>query len=363
MAKEEPCMVELAARTTSAHRQETTLSESAMAQAMSSPAASPAAQQRLAVTVTARAAIAEGVLRVDLRAAEGGAALPPFSAGAHVDVFLPAGLTRSYSLCNSPHERGRYELGILLEPAGRGGSRSAHADLHPGRTIEISMPRNHFGLVPAPHSLLIAGGIGITPLLSMAEQLARSEASFELHHCTRSLARTPYRDRIGSSAYASRAWLHLDDDPAAQRFDAAQTLANATPGSHLYVCGPQGFMDHVLGAARALDWSDERIHREYFGAAPLTAAASDGSFRVRLARSGRVVEVGAAQTVVQALAVQGIAVPVSCEQGICGTCVLRVLDGVPDHRDLWFSDTEHAANDRFTPCCSRARCAELTIDL
>ena len=330
---------------------------------MTAPAASPVAPKRLAVTVTAREAIAEGVLRIELRAADDAAALPPFSAGAHIDVFLPAGLTRSYSLCNSPHEHGRYELGILLDPASRGGSRSAHADLQPGRAIEISAPRNHFGLVPAPHSLLLAGGIGITPLLSMAEQLARSEASFELHHCTRSLARTPYRDRIGSSAYASRARLHLDDGPAAQRFDATQALADAAPGSHLYVCGPQGFMDHVLGAARALGWSEERIHREYFSAAPLAAAANDGSFRLRLARSGRVVEVGAAQSVVQALAAQGITVPVSCEQGICGTCALRVLDGVPDHRDLWFSDAERAANDRFTPCCSRARCAELTIDL
>ena len=314
----------------------------------------------LEVTVAERESVAEGVASFELRRADGGP-LPAFGAGAHIDVELPNGMVRQYSLCNDPGERGRYLIGVLLEAAGRGGSRSAHAQLLRGSRLRISAPRNHFALVPARHSLLIAGGIGVTPILSMAEQLARADASFELHYCSRSPARTAFVPRLRAAPYAAQVHFHFDDGDAAQRFDARAVLAQAADTTHLSVCGPKGFMDHVILTARALGWSEGHIHYEYFAGAAVDTT-TDRAFEVQMAGSGEVVPVAAGQSVVQALAAHGIDVPVSCEQGVCGTCVMRVVRGEPEHRDMYFSAAEHAANDCFTPCCSRSKSARLVID-
>ena len=311
--------------------------------------------------IARKAAEAEDIVTLDLVHPDG-QALPRFDAGSHVDVELPGQRVRQYSLCNAPTETHRYQLGVLLDPASRGGSRSVHRDLTEGMTIRISAPRNHFPLVPGRHAILLAGGIGITPLLSMAETLSREGSSFEMHYCTRSAARTAFLPRIRGSAFASQVQMHLDDGEAAQKFDAQAVLARPDPGTHLYVCGPKGFMDFVLGSARSLGWAEECLHREYFtGAAPDPSA--DGSFEVRLARSGRVIRVAKDESVVAALAAQGVDVPISCEQGVCGTCITRVLEGEPEHRDLYFSDAEKAKNDQFTPCCSRSKSALLVLDL
>ncbi|GAB3628341.1 PDR/VanB family oxidoreductase [Pandoraea terrae] len=312
------------------------------------------------VMVSKKEAIAEGVMHFEFRPASG-ERLPAFTAGSHIDIALPNGAIRQYSLCNAPQECDRYEIAVLLEPNGRGGSRSAHGDLKQGDEVRISAPRNHFALVPARHSILIAGGIGVTPLLSMAEQLTRSGASFKMHYCTRSVARTAFAQRIGVSAFASRVHFHHDDGDAGQRFDVRQVLNEPARDTHLYVCGPGGFMDHVIQAAQAAGWAEECIHFEYFAGAPADTS-HDRAFEVMLAQTGCVVSVAADKTVVQALAAQGIDVPVSCEQGVCGTCVMRVLEGEPDHRDVYFSDAERAANDQFTPCCSRAKSYRLVID-
>lgn len=312
------------------------------------------------VTVAAREPAAEGVASFELRRADDGP-LPAFGAGAHIDVELPNGMVRQYSLCNDPAERERYQIGVLLEAAGRGGSRSAHEQLARGSTLRISAPRNHFALVPARHSVLIAGGIGVTPILSMAEHLGRADASFELHYCSRSPARTAFVPRLQAAAYAAQVHFHFDDGDAAQRFDARAALAQPADTTHLYVCGPKGFMDHVILTARALGWSEGNVHYEYFAGATVDTSADRG-FEVQMAGSGQVVPVAAGQSVVQALAAHGIDVPVSCEQGVCGTCVMRVVQGEPEHRDMYFSDAEHAANDCFTPCCSRSKSARLVID-
>jgi vanillate monooxygenase ferredoxin subunit len=312
------------------------------------------------VVVTRHRKVADDIVHIVLESPDG-TSLPAFAAGAHIDVELPNGLVRQYSLLGDPAYSRQYELGVLREPAGRGGSRSAHDDLRVGTQIRIGAPRSLFALVPARRSLLFAGGIGITPMLAMAQQLARSRADFTLHYCSRTPARTAFLDRLGDAPWADRVRSHFDDGDAQQKLDAAAVLAAPSADTHLYVCGPPGFMGYVIGAARAAGWPDACIHSESFSARP--ARSGDEAFEVRLARSGRVVSVATDRTVAAALATHGVEIPLSCEQGICGTCVTRVLEGEPDHRDMFFSDAEKAANDRFTPCCSRAKSAVLVLDL
>lgn len=312
------------------------------------------------VRVAAKVSEADGICSYELVPVDG-APLPPFAPGAHIDVHLGDGLVRQYSLCNAPQETHRYLIGVLRETVSRGGSHAMHDLVEAGSVLTIGTPRNHFPLVTAPHTLLLAGGIGITPILAMAEALAAQGASFAMHYCARSPERAAFRERIAASGFARHAHFHYDSGDAAQRLDLAAVLA-APPGSHLYVCGPSGFIDHVLGAARAQGWPDACLHVEYFGAAAIDASG-DQPFDVKLVSSGQVFTVPAGRTVLQVLAQQGVAVPYSCEEGVCGTCLTRVLEGVPEHRDLYLTDEERAANDQFTPCCSRSRSALLVLDL
>ncbi len=294
-----------------------------------------------------------------------GAALPAFSAGAHIDVYPPSGPVRQYSLCNDPAETHRYEIGVLRDAASRGGSAALHDRVAEGQLLTISTPRNHFPLdEAASHSLLLAGGIGVTPLLCMAERLARLGASFELHHCVRNADSAAYRARRAAAPYGQRTHLHCDDGAPAQRLQIDVLLARVPAGTHLYVCGPQGFMDALLGAARRAQWPEERLHCEYFSAAPVALPASgERSFEVQIASTGQVLQVPADRSVLHVLARAGIDIEVSCEQGVCGTCLTRVLDGTPDHRDMMLSKAERAANDQFLPCCSRSLSARLVLDL
>lgn len=292
-----------------------------------------------------------------------GGPLPAFSAGSHVDVHLPNGLTRQYSLCNDPAESHRYLIGVLRDPGTRGGSKAMHERVHEGDVLAISAPKNHFPLAhEAKRHLLLAGGIGVTPILCMAERLAIAGAEFEMHYCTRSRERTAFRDRIAASEFAPRVRFHFDDGAPAQKLDIAALLATPQPGVHLYVCGPKGFMDAVLGTARARGWPEAQLHYEFF-TAEVVKSDSDESFEVKLASSGRIVVVPKDKTVVQALAESGVEVQTSCEQGVCGTCLTRVLEGVPDHKDMYLTPEEQAANDQFTPCCSRSKSARLVLDL
>ncbi|GAA4329783.1 PDR/VanB family oxidoreductase [Pigmentiphaga soli] len=291
-----------------------------------------------------------------------GTPLPAFSAGAHIDVHLGNGLVRQYSLCNNPNDRHRYMLGVLRDPVSRGGSVAMHA-LREGDEVEISEPRNHFPLAAeARHSILLAGGIGVTPILCMAERLAHIGASFEFHYCTRSPERTAFRDRLAEPDLQGKAHLYHDSEPPEKRIDLAAVLGKPDAGTHLYVCGPGGFIDAVLNAAKAAGWPEQNVHREYFSAAP-AATAEDGSFEVKIASTGQIVVIPPDQTVTEALAAAGVEVLTSCEQGVCGTCLTRVLEGVPDHRDLYLTDAEHDANDQFLPCCSRSKTPMLVLDL
>ena len=289
-------------------------------------------------------------------------ALPGFSAGAHIDVHLPGGLIRQYSLCNHPEERHRYLIGVLKDPDSRGGSQCLHEQINTGDRLRISEPRNLFPLAhQARRSLLFAGGIGITPILCMAERLAHSDADFELHYCARSSERAAFVERIKNSSFADRVFLHFDEQPETA-LNAARVLAQPGENVHLYVCGPGGFMQHVLDSARAQGWQEDSLHREYFAATP-TETSNDGSFSVKVGSTGQVFEVPTDKTVVQVLESHGIDIAMSCEQGICGTCLTRVLEGVPDHRDLFLTENEQALNDQFTPCCSRSKSPLLVLDL
>ena len=321
-----------------------------------------AAQATLRVRVANKQTLATDICSFDLEASDG-AQLPAFEAGAHVDVYLPNGLLRSYSLCNDPGVAGAYRIAVLREAASRGGSAYMHSAVQTGSELTISTPKNLFALAPtARRSVLLAGGIGLTPLLAMAYTLAARASDFTLHHCCRSADRAALRDTLQQAPWAAQVHWHFDDGAPEQKLDLQHVLAQPAEDTHLYVCGPQGFMDAVLAQARALGWSADCLHKEYFSAAPV-ARSDDGSFEIELASSGQVLRVAPQQTVVQALAAAGVDIATSCEQGVCGTCLTRVLQGTPEHRDVYLTPEERAANDQFTPCCSRALSARLLLDL
>ncbi len=316
----------------------------------------------LAVRVRRKERITEDVALFELVAADGDR-MPAFAAGAHIDVHIPGGAIRQYSLCNAPGDSSHYEIAVLREEFGRGGSLAMHADVRGGDQLIISRPRNMFPLSgDAERSLLIAGGIGITPLLSMAEHLETSRQPFDLHYCSRSRARTAFADALASSRYGGRVHFHFDDGPPEQRLRLGELLAQPPTGLHLYCCGPKGFMDAVLGTARSCGWTEAQLHHEVFNARS-TGPAADEAFEIQLASSGRIIPVGARQTALAALEAHGICIPRSCEQGVCGTCLTAVVDGIPDHRDVYLTTEEQAANRQFLPCCSRAKTFRIVIDL
>lgn len=303
---------------------------------------------------------AEGVCSFTLCAEE--VDLPHFTAGAHVDVYLPNGLVRQYSLHNDPDAGGNYQIAVLQEAESRGGSALMH-QLKIGDRLRVSPPRNLFILdETAKKTFLFAGGIGITPILAMAWRLQRLGMDFELHYCARTRAKAAFLEFLQTTPFATKVSTHFDDEAQDQKLEATKLLASPPAGAHLYVCGPGGFMEHVLAGARSAGWLEERLHREYFSAAPQLQSGNQ-PFEIKIASTGQTLMVAADQTACEVLDKAGIFVPVSCEQGICGTCLVNVTSGIPDHRDSFMTDEEHAANDQFTPCCSRAKTNYLTLDI
>ena len=312
----------------------------------------------LDVVVAQHREVATDIAELVLEAADG-APLPAFAAGAHVDVFVRSGLIRQYSLTGDPGDRARYRLGILRDPSSRGGSAAIHAGFARGTAIRIGKPRNNFPLhAGAPHSILFAGGIGITPMLSMAYALEAEGARFELHYCGRTRDRMAFVDEL--ARFGERAHLHLDSGPAEQKLDIQRLLGQAEASAHIYVCGPNGFMDFIVDAARRADWPAEAVHLERFGAEVDTDGAP---FTIVARRSGMNFEVRPGETIAQQLTEHGIEVRVSCQSGVCGTCLTKVLDGTPDHRDLVQTDVEKASNARIAICCSRSNTKTLVLDL
>lgn len=288
-----------------------------------------------------------------------GKTLPVFEAGAHIDVHLPNGLVRQYSLCNDPSVPNQYAIAVLKDSASRGGSEAVHSIVNEGDVLQISEPKNLFSLIPsAKKSLLLAGGIGVTPILAMAYTLTAQGADFDMHYCTRSHQATAFKDAIAKSSFASRVQFHYSNQ---RRLDIESLLAQPQDGVHLYACGPKRFMDAVISLAEQAGWAKEYIHYEYF-AAP--EEVSDGiEFDVTIKSSGKVIRIPASSTVTQVLAEHGIVIPISCEQGVCGTCLTNVFEGTPDHRDMYLSPQEQDKNNCFLPCCSRSLSPMLVLDL
>jgi vanillate monooxygenase ferredoxin subunit len=304
----------------------------------------------------------EDVRVFELQSADG-SSLPPFTPGAHIDVHLSAGLVRQYSLCNGPSDVSRYIIGVKRETASRGGSSALHEKVREGDVLKVSGPRNNFELRDtAAHYMLVAGGIGVTPMLSMARHLLERGASFELHYFARSIALTPFHAALSTPEFAGRVDFHYALAPDAVRAKLRKMLWERKPNAHLYLCGPRPFMDTVQEVASAT-WPPDAVHLEYFSADADALAAPRESFTVKLARSGGEYVIPEEQSVAQALAQYGIYLDVSCEQGVCGTCLTGVLAGEPDHRDSFLSDEERRSCDKMMPCVSRSRSEVLILDL
>ena len=293
-------------------------------------------------------------------ASEDQLALPAVAPGAHIDVHLANGAIRQYSVCNRSEDTGTYRIGVLREPNGRGGSEWIHAELNEGDTLSISQPRNHFQLSDNPRpKLLIAGGIGITPILSMAYSMAQRSSPFQLHYCVKDEASATFKDEIAASGFGGSVSMHYS---AAARLDLSALLDLTSKDAEIYVCGPQRMLEDVRTSAIAKGWKPEDIHFEYFNATVETSA-DDAAFEVEIKSSGQTIQIPADGSVINELEKNGIQLPKSCEQGVCGSCVTTVLEGEPDHRDHFLTQAERDANDKFTPCCSRSKSARLVLDI
>lgn len=293
-----------------------------------------------------------------------GSELPSFEAGSHVDVHVNADMVRPYSLINNPDDRATYKIAVLKDPNSRGGSRAVHETLHAGDTIRISAPRNLFPLnTESRRVLLFAGGIGITPLMSMASVLEKLGCDFELHYHCRSKESAAFGETLENGDYGSQVFFHFDDDSNDDAAAVKEALSQPSQDVHLYTCGPNGFMDYIFDTAKSLGWQQQNLHKEVFNAAPVELSSGEKSFELHLQRSGITLLVPQDKTALEIIEAAGIEIDVSCEQGICGACLTNITAGIPDHRDDYLSDDEKSKNDQFTPCCSRALTDSLSIDL
>ena len=291
-----------------------------------------------------------------------GGALPPFTAGSHLDVHLPNGLVRQYSLCNDPRETHRYVVAVLREPDGRGGSACMHDAVREGDEMTLTVPRNTFPLhEEAGRHLLIAGGIGITPILTMARRLATLGADYTLHYCTRSPEKTAFRAELMAEPFAGHVVFHHDGGDPARGLDLRALLAAVEDGTHVYCCGPAGLMRAVTEACE--HWPRGTVHFEFFAAAPEADERPARDFEVEIASTGAFHKVPPDKSILDVLRDQGHDLESSCEEGLCGTCIVEVLEGEPDHRDFVLDDEEKESNKLITICCSRAKSARLKLDL
>lgn len=286
--------------------------------------------------------------------------LPPVEPGAHLDLVLRNGMSRSYSL--SDYAPSFYRLTVAKDARSRGGSAFIHDSLRVGEIVEISAPRNNFPLhESAPFSLFIAGGIGITPFIPMVRRLNELSRSWRLHYCVRTEDRAALLGEATSLSEVAGAQLlpHVDEQEGI--LDLAGVLRDAPADTHAYCCGPIGMLDAYREAAAAAGMDDQHIHFEYFSS-DVTAAA-DGGFTVECQRSGKSIFVQPGETILDAVTAAGIDVPSSCHEGICGSCETRVISGTPDHRDMILSGAEKESGKTMMICCSGSKTSTLVLDL
>jgi ferredoxin-NADP reductase len=285
-----------------------------------------------------------------------GGPLPPATAGAHITLHLPNGMERQYSLLRGEAAPERYWIAVKRDPASRGGSAFVHDKLRVGETLTLDPPRNNFPVVEtAEHSVLIAGGVGVTPMVAMARRLQALGRSFEVHYAARSRDDAAFVDELRA---AGRLTLHLDQE-AGRVFDMAAAVRAAPPDAHLYCCGPNPML--AAFEAATVGRPADCIHVEYFSARE--APDTSGGYVVELARSGRSFEIPPGETILEVLRKAGVDVASSCEEGVCGACETKVLAGVPDHRDVILSPQERAENATIFICCSGAKTDKLVLDL
>ncbi len=312
----------------------------------------PAEAPVIPVRLQRREAVAQDVVRFEFVAPDGGL-LPPFEAGAHIDVVIAPEYQRAYSLAGDPADRRRYVLGVLNERQGRGGSALMHRAFREGRQVFIGRPVNHFPLVEgAPYTLFFAGGIGVTPLIAMAHRLHALGRDFQLHYSAASRASAGFLDELAQAPWAHRVTLHLKDEGG--RADLPALLPRHQPGWQLYTCGSARYMDAVFDAAAALGWPPQALHREYFSV-PEAPDRVNRPFTIQLKRSGRTLSVPAERSATEVLAEAGLAVPTKCSDGLCGVCAVAydaAASGPVEHRDVVLGAAER--RQRVILCCSRA---------
>lgn len=303
--------------------------------------------------------------------------LPAFSAGAHLEVYLKNGLIRHYSLLNDPSERDRYVVAVSLDANSKGGSQFIHQKLRVGDVLTVSTPRNNFALVDAEQYCFVAGGIGITPLLSMIHWCITHQKKWRLYYSVRNRQRAAFyeslNDLVANQASgqgfnpSQNIHFHFNDEHE-QLLDLAEIVDTSDAREHIYCCGPNPLMQALKDASTAIA---ERVHFEWFSAPPIIKAASvnsghaeeDTGFTVKLARSGQEILVRSEQSILEAIEEQGLEVPFSCRAGFCRACECKVLDGEPEHLDVILSDSEKSNNQSMLICVSRARSKVLELDL
>lgn len=294
-----------------------------------------------------------------------GAELPEYLAGAHIDTHLPNGLIRQFSLCGPFSDKHSYLVGILKEDPGTGGSKFIHENIRAGDLLEISEPKNMFKLNSnAERHLLIGGGIGIAPILSMSYALEQQEAEYTLHYCSRSPEKTAFQKEIADVVQHGQLCFHFDGGIPENGLDIKAELRDHVEGTHLYCCGPEGMMSAVRDFSS--HWPAGTVHFEYFSQDALPAKETDevpedSEFQIKLAGSGQVFTVPAHKTIVDVLRENGIFIETSCEDGFCGTCLTHYLEGEPDHRDEVLDDEDH--EEYVLICCARSKSPELVLDL
>jgi ferredoxin-NADP reductase len=311
----------------------------------------------LRLRVDRRTTGAEGVVVLDLCTVDG-TELPAWAPGAHIDLRLPGGLTRQYSLCGNPGERSFWRIAVLREPQSRGGSAHVHDALVEGAEVEVRGPRNHFPLVPATRYLFIAGGIGITPMLPMIDAAEAAGATWELHYGGRSRRSMAFLESL-EEVTGQQVTVHPQDEVGL--IDLDRLLGAPRPDTLVYCCGPEPLLLAV--EQRCVDWPTGALHLERFAPKDVGEPVFADSFEVELATSGLSLTVPPEKSVLQVVEEAGVSVLSSCTEGTCGTCETTVLSGEVDHRDSLLTPAEQAANDTMFICVSRAACPKLVLEL
>lgn len=312
--------------------------------------------QQMKLTVTAKTRVSDDVMSLILAHADG-RRLPDWTPGSHIDVVLPNGNNRQYSLCGDRWDAYSYRIAVLHERAGRGGSAYVHDQLTVGSKVSLGGPRNNFRLVPSPKYLFIAGGIGITPMLPMVQQAAMLGADWKLIYLGRSRSTMAFLDEL--SAYGDRVHVLPKDESGPAPLE--EVIGGAAKETKVYVCGPQRLLTHV--ERHCSEWPEGLLRMEHFSAKAQAAPARDTAFEVELARAGLSVTVSPDVSVLDALQNAGVSVLSSCREGTCGTCEVIVLRGEPDHRDSILGEADRAAGHCMFPCVSRSSSDRLVLDL